>query len=141
MASFLKKIVRPLAKIAKPLLPVIASFLPAPVAAAVAVAANKLRPVEQALRPLFKEQNLMPSLPQVLQRGGQILRRLPLPGAAGAIAGTAASLFGSGRRARRRRRARFTNKEIQELMIAKMLFGQRSPLITIMGIKMMSRGD
>ena len=42
---------------------------------------------------------------------------------------------------RRRKRARFTQKEIQELLMAKMLFGARSPIVTILGIKMLGRGD
>jgi hypothetical protein len=41
---------------------------------------------------------------------------------------------------RRRRRKRFTNAEITDLFIAKALFGARSPVVTIMGFKMIGRG-
>jgi len=41
---------------------------------------------------------------------------------------------------RRRRRKRLTNTEIQELLILKQIVGPRSPLLTIAGLKMLSRG-
>lgn len=41
---------------------------------------------------------------------------------------------------RRRRRKRLTNTEIQELIILKTIVGPRSPLLTIAGMKMLSRG-
>ena len=69
-------------------------------------------------------------IPQI----GRALRRAPIP---------IPLPFGGGGRAprRRRRRKRFTTREVQDLMMAKMLFGSRSPLITILGIKMLGRGD
>lgn len=70
--------------------------------------------------------------------------------AAPAVARTAGTLatgaaIGAGvgdatKKKRRRRRKRLTNSEISELMQLKMLFGARSPIITIAGIKMLNRG-
>lgn len=45
-----------------------------------------------------------------------------------------------GVRTTRRRRPRLTGKEIQELLILKQVVGTRSPLLTIAGMKMLTRG-
>lgn len=59
----------------------------------------------------------------------------------GALAGGGvAALFDGGTKKRRRRRKRLTNTEIQELLILKQIVGTRSPLLTIAGLKMLSRG-
>ena len=41
---------------------------------------------------------------------------------------------------RRRKRPRLTGREIQELLILKQVVGTRSPLLTIAGMRMLSRG-
>jgi len=59
----------------------------------------------------------------------------------GGAALTGATLAGGGSAPRRRRRRkRLTNSEITELMQLKMLFGARSPVVTIAGLKMLNRG-
>jgi len=61
--------------------------------------------------------------------------------AAGAGGGVLGSVVGGpGSQKRRRRRARFTNREIQDLMLLKQIVGTRSPLLTIAGMRMLSRG-
>ncbi len=61
--------------------------------------------------------------------------------AAGAGGGALGTLVGpGGSPKRRRRRKRLTNTEIQELLILKQIVGPRSPLLTIAGLKMLSRG-
>lgn len=59
------------------------------------------------------------------------------PVATGAAVG--AGFAGGGKR-RRRRKKRLTQSEITELMQLKMLFGARSPVVTLAGLKMLNRG-
>ena len=61
--------------------------------------------------------------------------------AGAAVGGAAVGAALSGRAPRRRRaRKRLTNREITELMQLKMLFGARSPIVTLAGLKMLDRG-
>lgn len=71
--------------------------------------------------------------------GGFFGKKAILPGALGG-AGVSLLLGGDGKPKRRRRRKRLTNTEIQELLILKQIVGTRSPLLTIAGLKMLSRG-
>ena len=45
------------------------------------------------------------------------------------------------RKRRKRSKKRFTTNEIQDLLIAKMIFGPRSPVMTILGLKTIGRGE
>ncbi len=47
----------------------------------------------------------------------------------------------SGGRKKRRRRKRITSGEIEQLLMLKTIFGARSPVMTIAGIKMLGRGS
>lgn len=67
-------------------------------------------------------------------KGGGIIPGTIGGGVAGALLG------GDDKPKRRRRRKRLTNTEIQELLILKQIVGTRSPLLTIAGLKMLSRG-
>jgi len=71
--------------------------------------------------------------------GGFFGKKALIPGAIGGGV-TAALLGGAEPKKRRRRRKRLTNTEIQELLILKQIVGTRSPLLTIAGLKMLSRG-
>jgi len=67
------------------------------------------------------------------------------PVVAGGIAGglgadVVGDIFTQPVKRRRRARHRLTSREIEELMILKSIFGSRSPIITIAGIRMLGRG-
>lgn len=47
---------------------------------------------------------------------------------------------GGGTGRRRRSRARITSRELNELFMLKTVFGARSPVLTLAGIKMLGRG-
>lgn len=70
----------------------------------------------------------------LFKKGGGIIPGTIGGGVAGALLG------GDDKPKRRRRRKRLTNTEIQELLILKQIVGTRSPLLTIAGLKMLSRG-
>lgn len=48
--------------------------------------------------------------------------------------------LGGGAKKRRRSRARITSRELNELFMLKTVFGSRSPVLTLAGIKMLGRG-
>lgn len=68
--------------------------------------------------------------------GGVLRKALPVVGGVGA----GALIPGIGKPRRRRRGKRLTDREISELLVIKMLFGARSPILTIAGMKMLNRG-
>lgn len=69
------------------------------------------------------------------------LSRVPVGTILGTGAGLAAGLIGrGGDKKRRRTRARITSRELNELFMLKTVFGARSPVLTLAGIKMLGRG-
>jgi len=69
------------------------------------------------------------------------LSRVPVGTVLGTGAGLAAGLIGRGGSPKRRRsRARITSRELNELFMLKTVFGARSPVLTLAGIKMLGRG-
>lgn len=71
----------------------------------------------------------MSLLGNIIRKGGAV--------ATGAALGAAVA---GDKKKKRRARKRLTNREITELMQLKMLFGARSPIVTMAGLKMLNRG-
>jgi hypothetical protein len=61
-------------------------------------------------------------------------------GSAATGAAIGAGLASRGGRRRRRARKRLTSSEISELMQLQTIFGKRSPVVTLAGMKMLNRG-
>ena len=101
-----------------------------------------------AVAPLFQRT----AAPQPQQPAGA--RLIPAnavmmsPGQAGALGAAGASaagwiydwVTGQWRRKRRRRRHRLTTREIEELLVLKQLFGAKSAVMTVAGMRMLNRG-